>query len=114
VLAVTGVYGVVAYTVTQRTGEFGIRLALGAQRTDVFASVLREGLKTILPGMVLGLTAAAIASRLIADKLYGVGPLDPTTFTGAALVMSAVAILACCLPARKAARTDPIKALRAE
>ena len=114
VLSVTGVYGLMTYAATQRTGEFGLRMALGAQRADVFASVLRDGLKTILPGIGMGLAGAAIAARLIASKLYGVGPLDPVTFIGAALVMVAVAILACCIPARKAARIDPMKALRCE
>jgi putative ABC transport system permease protein len=112
VLAVTGVYGLITYTVSQRTSEFGIRIALGAQRGEVFTSVLRDGLKTILPGMALGLVGAAMATHLIAGKLYGVSPLDPATFIGAVLIMAVVAILACCIPACKAARIDPMVALR--
>jgi len=113
-LAVTGVYSVISYGVTQRSGEFGIRMALGAQRADVFASVLRDGLATVLAGIGMGLAGATIAARLIASKLYGVGPLDPSTFIGMALVMVAVAILACSIPARRAAKVDPMVALRCE
>jgi len=113
-LAAVGIYGLLAYVVSQRTGEFGIRLALGAQRAEVIAFVLRDGLKTILTGIGLGLLGAIVATRLIASELYGVGPLDPTTFAGVALVMTAVAVLACLIPARRAAKVDPMVALRYE
>jgi putative ABC transport system permease protein len=113
-LAVVGIYGLLAYIVTQRTGEFGIRLALGAQRADVFVAVLRDGLKTIIAGIGIGLAGALAATHLIASKLYGVSPLDPLTFLGVAVLMVAVAILACAIPARRAAKLDPMAALRYE
>ncbi|MEJ2146068.1 MAG: ABC transporter permease [Acidobacteriota bacterium] len=114
VLAVTGVYAHIAYAVTQRTREFGIRVALGAGRRDLVASVLRDGLKMTLLSIVIGLAAAAGTTRLIAGTLYGVSPLDPATFLGGALVTIAVAVLACWIPARRASRVDPIRTLREE
>ncbi|MFZ0428551.1 MAG: ABC transporter permease, partial [Acidobacteriota bacterium] len=114
VLAVTGVYAHIAYAVTQRTREFGIRVALGAGRRDLVASVLRDGLEMTLLSIVIGLAAASATTRLIAGTLYGVGPLDPATFLGAALVTIAVAVLACWIPARRASRVDPMRTLREE
>ncbi len=113
-LAAVGIYGLLAYIAAQRTGEFGIRLALGARRADVFALVLRDGLRTTLAGIGFGLAGAVLATRLIASKLYGVSPLDLPTFLAVALVMVAVAILACAIPARRAAKLDPMAALRYE
>jgi predicted lysophospholipase L1 biosynthesis ABC-type transport system permease subunit len=113
-LAAVGIYGLLAYIAAQRTGEFGIRLALGARRADVFALVLRDGLRTTLAGIGLGLAGAILATRLIASKLYGISPLDPSTFLVVALVMAAVGVLACAIPARRAAKLDPMAALRYE
>ena len=97
---------------TQRTGEFGIRLALGAQRSEGVTSFLRDGLKTILPGIALGVAGAVLVTRLIATELYGVSPLDVATFIAVTVVMVAVAILACSIPARRASRVEAAKLLR--
>lgn len=114
ILAAVGMYGLLAYVVTQRTGEFGIRLALGAQRSEVVASVLRDGLKTILLGGAVGVAGAILVTPLIASELYGVRPLDLTTFTAVTLVMLAVSTAACWIPARRASNVDPMVALRHE
>ena len=114
ILAAVGIYGLLAYVVTQRTGEFGIRLALGAQRAQVVTSVLGDGLKTTLAGGVLGLGAAVLTTPLIASELYGVRPVDPATFIAVTVVMLAVSIAACWIPARRASRVDPMVALRDE
>jgi putative ABC transport system permease protein len=114
ILAAVGIYGLLAYVVTQRTGEFGIRLALGAQPAEVVASVLRDGLKTILLGGALGVTGAVLVTPLIASELYGVRPLDLATFIAVTVAMLAVSIAACLIPARRASRVDPMVALRHE
>lgn len=113
-LAIVGIYGLIAYTVAQRWSEFGIHLAMGAKRADLFAIVLQDGLKTTLAGIGLGIAGALLATQLIANKLYGVGPLDPATFLAATLSMVAIATLACIVPARHIARLDPMIALRHE
>ncbi len=113
-LAATGIYGVIAYSVSQRTQEFGIRMALGADGADVRRLVLREGLKVVLIGVTAGLALSLAAARLIAGFLYGVGANDPLTFVGVALLLTAVALLACYLPARRATKVDPMVALRVE
>jgi len=113
-LAATGIYGVIAYSVSQRTQEFGIRMALGADGADVRRLVLREGLKVVLIGVTAGLALSLAAARLIAGFLYGVGANDPMTFVGVALLLTAVALLACYLPARRATKVDPMVALRVE
>jgi len=113
-LAATGIYGVIAYSVSQRTQEFGIRMALGAEGADVRRLVLREGLKVVLIGVTAGLALSLAAARLIAGFLYGVGANDPLTFVGVALLLTAVALLACYLPARRATKVDPMVALRVE
>lgn len=113
-LAATGVYGVIAYSVSQRAQEFGIRMALGADGADVRRLVLREGLKVALIGVTVGLALSLAATRLTTGFLYGVGANDPLTFVGVALLLTAVALLACYLPARRATKVDPMIALRYE
>ena len=114
VLASVGLYGVAAYSVERRTNEIGIRMALGAERRDVLALVLREGGKLTLLGVLMGSVAALGLTRLMGKLLYGVSPTDPVTFVGAAILLMVVALLACYIPARRATRIDPAVALRHE
>jgi ABC-type antimicrobial peptide transport system permease subunit len=113
-LACLGLYGVLSYAVARRTNEIGVRLALGASPGRVSRMVLRESLLLVLLGTAVGLPAALLAARLVASRLFGVGPADPTTAAGAALLLGAVGALAGLLPARRAARVDPMLALRHE
>ena len=113
-LTALGLYGVLAYTVMQRTREIGSRTALGAPRTAVIGLVLRQGMNLAGLGLILGLAGALALTRLIRSLLYGVGPTDVVTFTMVPLVLIAVALVACWLPARRAAKVDPLVALRAE
>jgi putative ABC transport system permease protein len=113
-LAACGIYGVLAYTVTQRQREIGVRMALGAQRGNVLLLVLGQGFKLVLLGGGLGLALALALVRVIRTLLYGVEPTDPFTFAGATLLLAAVALLACWLPARRAAKINPMVALRYE
>jgi predicted permease len=113
-LAVSGLFGVIAYSVSQRVREFGIRIALGAQRGDVVGMVLRQGMWLTGLGVVLGLALSIAATRLLKSLLIGVSSIDPVTFAAVPLLLAAVALLACLLPAWRAARVDPMEALRDE
>jgi putative ABC transport system permease protein len=113
-LAMIGLYGLISYTVQQRTREIGIRVALGALSADIFRMVLRDGLRATLLGIGCGVAAGLGLTRLMASVLYGVKPGDWVTFSGVALILLAVAVVACAVPARRAMRVDPIVALRYE
>ncbi|HEV2342382.1 MAG TPA: ABC transporter permease [Candidatus Acidoferrales bacterium] len=113
-LAIVGVYGVVSCAASQRTHEIGIRLALGAQRIDILQMVLRQGLLIVGIGVLVGVLAAAGFARLVGNFLSGVSPLDPLTYISASVLLAAIALLACYIPARRAMRVDPMVALRYE
>ncbi len=113
-LAAMGVYGVVAYVVTQRTQEFGVRIALGADTRDVLRLVLMQGMRLAAAGIVLGLVGAFAVTRLLAGFLLGISPSDPVTFGAVVLVLAAVSLLACAVPAFRATRVNPVEALRSE
>jgi ABC-type antimicrobial peptide transport system permease subunit len=113
-LAVIGVYGVIALSVSQRRRELGVRLALGAQAADVVRLVVADGMVMTGTGLVVGVVGALLLSRVMASLLYGVSATDPLLFAGAAVTVLAVALVACYLPARRASRVDPTIALRAE
>jgi predicted permease len=114
VLAAVGLYGVLAYTVSQRTHEIGIRMALGAQQDNILKLVIGRGLRLTLIGLVVGLSAAAALTRTISVLLYGISPTDTATFGAVSVILLAVAITACFVPAWRAAHVDPVVALRHE
>jgi predicted permease len=114
ILAAVGIYGVISYSVAQRTREVGIRMALGAQTTDVLKLVVRDGLKLVVIGVLVGLVGAFMLSRLLTTLLFGVTPTDSVTYVTVALGLVAVALAACYIPARRAAKVDPLVALRFE
>src|SRR6476661_5169416 len=113
-LASIGIYGAVAYSVEQRTGEIGLRMALGAQTRDVLRLVVNQGMKPVLTGLVIGIVATFALGRLIAAQLYQVSAHNPVLLGGAAILLTATALMACLLPARRAALVDPVQALRSE
>jgi predicted permease len=114
VLAIVGIYGVVAYTTKQRTHEIGIRIALGATKAAIFRQVVGQGLRLTLAGLAVGVAVSLVLTRFLRDMLYGVGTTDWMTFSAVAVVLCMVAVLACSIPARRAASIDPMQALRTE
>ena len=113
-LAAVGIYGVISYSVAQRTREVGIRMALGAKTIDVLKLVIRDGLKLVLIGVAIGLAGALLLTRLMTTLLFGVTATDAVTYVTVALTLIIVALLACCIPARRATKVDPLIALRFE
>ena len=112
VLAALGIYGVVAYAATQRTREIGVRIALGAEKADIFRLLLGQGLRLTALGVALGLAASLAANQIMSSLVYGVTTTDPITFAGVALVLLVVALTAAYVPARRATKVDPLTALR--
>jgi ABC-type antimicrobial peptide transport system permease subunit len=113
-MAVIGLYGVIAYMAVQRTQEIGVRMALGAGRSDILRLILGEGMRLVLLGAVVGLVAALALSRVLKSLLFSVRPYDPTSYGSVALLLGLVALAAALIPARAAMKTDPIAALRVE
>jgi ABC-type antimicrobial peptide transport system permease subunit len=113
-LSAIGIFGMIAYAVSQRTHEFGVRMALGAQRQDVLQLVLGDGLKIAATGVFLGIGASFALTRFMRSLLYAVGPNDPLTFAVIAVLFAIVALVACYIPARRATHVDPMVALRHE
>jgi putative ABC transport system permease protein len=114
ILAAIGIYGVISFSVTQRTREIGVRMALGARAEDVLAMVVQQGIAPALTGVVVGLIGALITTRIMKSMLFGVTATDPITFIVVPLVLGVVAFAACWLPARRATKVNPMVALRSE
>jgi predicted permease len=114
VLATTGVFGVIAYSVSRRTREIGVRAALGAEASDLRLMIVRQGLRTVLPGVAIGIAASLALTRTLESLLFGVTPTDPLTLAGMTLLLVAAGLLACYVPARRATKVDPVVALRQE
>jgi len=113
-LAAIGIYGVMSYSVSRRTREIGLRMALGAETRDVIKLIVKQGMGLTLIGAMIGLMLAVAVTRLLTSLLYGVTPTDPATFAGVVLFVVVVAVIACYLPARRATKVDPVLALRRE
>jgi ABC-type antimicrobial peptide transport system permease subunit len=113
-LATVGIYGAVAYTVKQRTGEIGVRMALGAQAADVLRLVVRQGMTPVIIGLVVGLATALALGRLLTAQLYGVSAHNPALLAATSVTFAIVALLACLIPARRASLDNPNEALRTE
>jgi putative ABC transport system permease protein len=114
ILTIVGLYGVMSCTVSENTQQIGIRMALGAQRRDVLTVILGQGMRLAVVGVVIGLGAALGLTRLMSSLLFGIGSMDPLTFTSVAVLLLCVAASACYLPARRAMNVDPMIALRQE
>jgi putative ABC transport system permease protein len=113
-LATVGIYGAVAYTVAQRTGEIGVRMALGAQTQDVLRLVVRQGMNPVILGLIIGLAGTFAVGRLLTAQLYQISPYNPLLLGATAILLALAALLACLIPARRATHVDPIQALRTE
>ena len=111
-LGIVGVYGVLSYLVSRRRREMGVRMALGAQRSDVLWLVIKEGAKFSATGIALGLAGAFSLGRLLSSQLYGISPVDPVTYITVAIVVALVSLAACLIPARRAMAIDPLIAIR--
>ncbi|MGH9710627.1 MAG: FtsX-like permease family protein, partial [Candidatus Acidiferrales bacterium] len=114
ILATIGLYGLISYSVSQRTRELGIRIALGAQERDVMRLIMGQGARLALIGVAVGIVAGLALTQLMRSLLFGVSAADPVTFGGVAVLLTLVAVAACYVPARRAMRTDPIVSLRYE